>query len=254
MHGSDNDKNLGGSMARYGLARHAFVCRDEDYVVVLDLKQDRYFALEAAKTAALSLALPGWPVAPPQGDVAEGTVAQVAAPLLQKGWLLEADARDAKDATPVKIALPSAGLIDELSAESGHTGARIALRTVLAFVLASLFAKFALRFWRFDRVIQRVSARKAKHRDAGQPVDTRRARELVDAFARLRVFLFSTREECLHDSLAVLEFLARHDLFPSWVFGVRARPFAAHCWVQDAGLVYNDTVEHVSTYVPIMVV
>ncbi len=241
-------------MARYGLARHAFVCRDEDYVVVLDLRQDRYFALEAAKTAAVSLALPGWPVTPPEGAVSDGTIDQVAAPLLRQGWLLEAGARDTKDATPVKIAHPSAALIDELAVASSHTGARIALRTVLAFVLASIFAKFALRFWRFERVIQRISARRARHRDAGQPVDTRRARELVDAFARLRVFLFSTREECLHDSLAVLEFLARHDLFPSWVFAVRARPFAAHCWVQDAGLVYNDTVEHVSTYVPIMVV
>jgi hypothetical protein len=70
----------------------------------------------------------------------------------------------------------------------------------------------------------------------------------------MRAFLFSTRDECLHDSLAVLEFLARHQLFPSWVFGVRARPFAAHCWVQHDGFVCNDTVEHVSGYVPIMVV
>jgi hypothetical protein len=70
----------------------------------------------------------------------------------------------------------------------------------------------------------------------------------------MRVFLFSSREECLHDSLAVLEFLARHELFPTWVFGVRARPFAAHCWVQHADIVLNDTFEHVSSYVPIMVV
>ena len=46
-------------MARYGLATHVFVCRDEDYIVVLDLKQDRYFALDAAKTAALSPCCPG---------------------------------------------------------------------------------------------------------------------------------------------------------------------------------------------------
>ena len=41
-------------MARYGLAKHVFVCADEEYIVVLDVKQDRYFTLEAARTAALS--------------------------------------------------------------------------------------------------------------------------------------------------------------------------------------------------------
>ena len=33
--------------------------------------------------------------------------------------------------------------------------------------------------------------------------------------------------------------------FPRWVFGVRARPFVAHCWVQYEDMVFNDTVEHV---------
>jgi hypothetical protein len=36
------------------------------------------------------------------------------------------------------------------------------------------------------------------------------------------------------------------------VFGVQARPFAAHCWVQKGEVVFNDTVEHVSGYTPIM--
>jgi Transglutaminase-like superfamily len=79
-------------------------------------------------------------------------------------------------------------------------------------------------------------------------------RQLVDIFGRLRVFLFSHNEECLHDSLALLEFLARYRIFPGWVFGVRARPFVAHCWVQYEDIVFNDTVEHVAGYTPIMVV
>jgi hypothetical protein len=70
----------------------------------------------------------------------------------------------------------------------------------------------------------------------------------------LRIFLFSHRDRCLHDSLALLEFLARYDIFPDWAFGVRARPFVAHCWVQHGDIVFNDTVEHVAGYTPIMVV
>jgi Transglutaminase-like superfamily len=110
-----------------------------------------------------------------------------------------------------------------------------------------------LRFCRFERVISRVARRRASRR-ASQPLDVERARQLVAAFARMRVFLFSSRDECLHDSLAVVEFLARYGLYPSWVFGVRARPFEAHCWVQHGGTVFNDSVEQVGAYVPIMVV
>jgi hypothetical protein len=236
-------------MARFELARHIFVCRDEDYVVVLDLRQDRYFALEAAKTAALSLALPGWPVSAPAGPVSEDRISAVAEPLLKQGWLLESPGAG-KHALPVQAPRPEMTL-SEL--EAGADG-KLGVATVYAFVMASVFAKFALRFWRFERVVQRVASRNATHRDPARPFDLQRARELMSAFARLRVFLFSTRDECLHDSLAVLEFLARHDLFPSWVFAVRARPFAAHCWVQHAEVVCNDTVEHVGGYIPIMVV
>jgi hypothetical protein len=237
-------------MARYGLASHVFVCRDEDYVVVLDLREDRYFALEAAKTAALSALLPGWPALLPAGDVANPQAAvEVALPLQRRGWLLEAP-QAGKEATPVELPPPLA----ELTTGVEVAAAPVGVRSVLAFLAASIFAKFALRCWSFERVIRRVRRRKEVHAAATRPLDMVRARQLVDVFGRLRVFLFSSREECLHDSLALLEFLARHGLFPGWVFAVRARPFAAHCWVQQDGMVFNDTVEHVSAYAPIMVV
>lgn len=237
-------------MARYGLARHIFVCRDEDYIVVLDLKQDRYFALEAAKTALLGSVLPGWPGSAPTGAAVteQSRVEEVAAPLVRRGWLLE-NPVDSKDATPVSA--PRAEI--ELVRPTDVIDTKLGLRAVAAFVVASVLAKFVLRFWRFERVIHRVAARKAR-RASNQPVDRERARQLVDAFDRMRVFLFSSREECLHDSLAVVEFLALFGIFPTWVFGVRARPFVAHCWVQDTGVVFNDTVENVTTYVPIMLV
>jgi hypothetical protein len=243
-------------MARYGLANHVFVCADEEYVVVLDLKRDRYFTLDAARTAALGALLPGWPASPPSAPAgADSTAApqlsadEAAAPLLRQGWLLELPAA-AKEATPVRLPSPEAELLAVAAVES----ARIGARAVLTFVFAAVFAKLALRFWPFERVIQRVARRKAKHPGAIGTLDVARARQLVDVFARLRVFLFSHREECLHDSLALLEFLSRYGVFPSWVFGVRARPFVAHCWVQYEDIVFNDTVEHVGGYAPIMVV
>jgi hypothetical protein len=233
-------------MARYGLARHVFVCRDEEFIVVLDLKRDRYFALEAAKTTALGSVLPGWPAMTPEYAPSEAEIEAAAAPLRRHGWLLDACA-DSKEATPVRVPTPQA----ELAAEADPAGATLG---ACAFVVASVFAKFALRFWRFERVIQRVAARRAQYAAAPRPFDFDRATRLMDAFTRMRVFLFSARQECLHDSLAALEFLAHHDIFPRWVFGVRARPFEAHCWVQYDRVVCNDSVEHVGSYVPIMMV
>lgn len=238
-------------MARYGLAQHVFVCADEEYVVVLDVKQDRYFTLEAARTAALGPVLPGWPTPPARGRPSDGpelAADEAAAPLLRQGWLLESPAIS-KEATPARLTPPQTELLGDATSES----ARIGLRAVVNFVFASVFAKLSLRFWRFERLIRRVGARRAAQ-PGGGPVDVARARQLVDIFGRLRVFLFSHREECLHDSLALLEFLARYGVLPRWVFGVRARPFVAHCWVQYEDIVFNDTAEHAGSYTPIMVV
>jgi len=163
--------------------------------------------------------------------------------------LLE-ESTGAREATPVSVPKPET----QLTGDGDAPTEKLSLCTVFAFVVASICAKAALRFWPFDRVVRRVAQRKARCSDANEPLDLERARRLIEAFERMRVFLFSTRDECLHDSLAVLEFLARYRIFPSWVFGVRARPFAAHCWVQHEDVVFNDTVEHVSTYVPIMAI
>jgi hypothetical protein len=139
-------------------------------------------------------------------------------------------------------------LISDDEAAGPRTG------SVAAFLAASAFAKLALRAWRFERVILRVKRRKAARGPQQGPLDASRARSLVEAFIRYRIYLFSSKDECLYDSLALIEFLARHGIYPDWRFGVQTRPFAAHCWVQQDDVVFNDTVEHVSGFTPIMVV
>jgi hypothetical protein len=238
--------------ARYSLAKHVFVCRNEDYIVVLDVRADRYFALDAARTAALSAFLPGWPApAPdPRANIAP-PAEEVAQPLLDQGWLLEARS-GGKDATPVSVVAPCIELQDGLD----DARPKIDLHAVRAFFAASVRARLLMRMGSFEYVVRRVAARKAAAALAhpGPAVDVERARRLMAVFDYLRAFLFSHREECLRDSFAVLEFLAGYGIFPEWVFGVRARPFVAHCWVQYEGVVFNDTAEHAGGYIPIMAV
>jgi len=238
-------------VARYCLANHVFVCRDEDYIVVLDVHEDRYFSLDAGRTAALAPFLTGWPAsaADPGADTGP-PIEEVVAPLLSQGWLLEG-AAGGKNATPVSVVAP----YTEVLGDPVDRRPRINLRAVMAFWAASVRARFLMRTQSFERVVRRVAARKAAAPGLGEPlVDIERARQLMEVFAYLRIFLFSHREECLRDSLAVLEFLAGYGIYPDWVFGVRARPFAAHCWVQHQGIVFNDTAEHAGGYVPIMAV
>ena len=49
-------------MPQYLLARHVFLCVQGEHVVFLDVRKDRYFALESARTAGLGYVVPGWPV------------------------------------------------------------------------------------------------------------------------------------------------------------------------------------------------
>lgn len=251
-------------MRQYQLAESVFVCLDEGQLVFLDLKRDRYFSLPAAPTAGLSQVVAGWPVGAPGGESLPSAQSRVNAPVLdlaeslrRRGLLLEFGSGPGKAATPVTIPLPVRELIPELAIGDEPPALPASARRVAVFVAAALTAKLRLKLLPFERVVAQARARKQAARTrAGRKaeLDLGRARELVDLHARLRVFLFSSKEECLYDSLSLLEFLAWHGLAADWVFGVRARPFAAHCWVQSGGVVFNDTIEHVSGYRPIMVV
>jgi hypothetical protein len=239
-------------MARYALAEHVFVCLNGEHLVLLDLKEDRYWALEAAQTAGLGALVDGWPVRAPdaaQNGASPSPETTSAIEVLLGRGLLTEGIPPGKEATPVTATVPMRELVSETDTSAGSR-----LGSWITFFTASAFAKLALRTWPFERVIRRVKRRKELLGQNASPLDAERARKLVEAFTRYRVFLFSSKDECLYDSLALLEFLARYGIYPDWVFGVQTRPFAAHCWVQHGDIVFNDSVEHVSGYTPIMVV
>lgn len=71
---------------------------------------------------------------------------------------------------------------------------------------------------------------------------------------KLRPLLFTAHDRCLHDSLALVNFLASESVSATWVIGVRTDPFAAHAWVQTGDLVLNDQHEHVRRFRPIVTV
>src|SRR6185437_2936191 len=92
-------------MARYFLSTHSHVCIANDYAVFLDLRQDKYTALEPADARTLSYVVQGWPTGielsaearQPTGDRDE------VIRLLLGERLLTDDAATGKAATPVSL-------------------------------------------------------------------------------------------------------------------------------------------------------
>jgi len=237
-------------MPRYALASHVFVCLQGEHVIFLDVREDRYFALEAAKTRELGSLVRGWLVAATQAEkvsTPQEDSPAVLSLLLQKDLLTE-DATAGKDATPVDVT-PLKG---EFAVEGHIDSPTVGPLAFCRFLVSAIRASCVLRFCSFERVVQRVRNRNARRGPHASRLDAEKAHRLVATFASLRPFFFTAKDACLFEALALSEFLAAHGMFPSWVFGVQARPFAAHCWLQQDGIVFNDTVDHVGRYTPIM--
>ncbi|MFJ2995504.1 lasso peptide biosynthesis B2 protein [Pandoraea sp. NPDC087047] len=236
-------------MAQYRLAHHVFSCVRDRQVVLLDLKQNRYFLLDATKVGAFTHLIHGWPADWTSPDSPEiGRLSHLISTLLQRGMLTTV-LREGWDAVqPVQLASPAIGLIDEQE----NLRPRIRASDLFAFLVAAGYAKFALHFLPFERIISRVRLRRMASASDGNPPSVERLRELVEIFLLLRIFLFSSRNACLFNSLTLLEFLARYRVLPDWVFGVQVTPFAAHCWLQWENLILNDSLETVCGYTPIM--
>ena len=100
-------------------------------------------------------------------------------------------------------------------------------------------------------LVERLRRRKALAGQSGRPFDRERAGRLALIARELRPW-FDEKPDCTIDALIVIEFFARHGLYPDWMFGVQANPLQAHCWVQQDDVVINDAVDVVSQFTPIM--
>jgi hypothetical protein len=238
--------------SRYAISRHVFMCVRDDDLILLDIAGDQYLALEAAQTIGLGGMVNGWPVkGAASGREVHTSVRDdqaLAHDLLQRG-ILTADIASGKDGAPVTVA----PVVAELTADSAG---RRTPRPVDAIALtgSSISAALSLRYRPLDRVIRRVEHRKQRRAKQPDSINWDMVRRLIGAYGYLRPFLFSARNQCLFECLVLTNHFARYNFFPTWVFGVHTRPFAAHCWIQSDGVVLNDTLDHVNRYTPIMAI
>jgi hypothetical protein len=225
----------------YYLAAHAYACLSGDQLVLLDLEAGRYLALDYAQAAALTPFVHGWPV-PASGAPPDASLLAE----LRRRSLLTNDACAGKPANPLEMPRAST----DLPLRSGAPP--LTSSEILGAITATTRAVVLVRGAPLRRIVRRVSARRQRSvQSAGSADETRR---LIEVFEYVRPFLFSGRDACFIECLALLEFLSPRAVSPTWVFGVRTKPFAAHCWLQLDDCVLTDSVERTGSFTPIMAV
>ena len=228
------------------------MCQANGYFVFLDLKQDEYSVLDREKSKVFASIIDAphrhkhsTDSVPTESSSEAAT--DLAALMLQEG-ILTTDRNGGKDAKPPEICMPTAALLAGEMVERNHR------RSIDGwnFFVSCFRTSIALRWERLDKTVARTEKRKLRHAGT-QAFDFDRTRKLVADFNALRPF-YPRAYLCLFDSLALIEFLARYQVFPTWVYGVRTEPFNAHCWIQHDRFAFNESVDVIHTYTPIMAV
>jgi hypothetical protein len=237
------------SRRTYLLPTHVHFCLLPAGAVFLDLKRDKYFALDPTQAAALATIVPGWPGAfEPRDNAAQPDFSMQVGDALVEDGLLTRDASVGKCAAP-PILEPVQEVLSEPDARIRSTAGAI---DVARFVTACTRVRIELSFRDLHTIERRLSRRKIEASSSGRRCSVDKLEAIVCVYNFLRAFTFTAKRACLFDSLVLVDFLAQYDIYPTWAMGVRAGPFAAHSWVQYKQYVLNGTVAFVRSFTPIL--
>jgi len=233
---------------QYRLADHVRACHVDGQVILLDLHHDRYIGVAGPQASAAAHWVADWPTADLQDceAPASSAVESWVGKLQNAGLLVDTPTTPCKR-DPLEEASETLATSD-LQQWRGVQWRRMA---------AICCATFVASRWLKRRSLAGIAAtlcgmRRGSGSIADEPSETLRCAS--SWYLRMRPFAISSQDQCLHDSLTLLHFLATERIYPRWVIGVRTRPFAAHSWVQAQHLVLNDLHENVRAYTPILVV
>ena len=242
--------------APYLLAPHVHLCVCGRYVVLMDLRRDRYVAAQPPHLLAGWVS--GWPGAEAPAECASGAGREgsrgsrapaLLSKLLAQGMLVEG-AGAGRSAAPLSLPVAQRTLL-EFDFDRPPAVRAADLRR---FALAWAWARSSLAIRPIHSIVSGVRTRKAHQSQAAHGSDPQRERALLMTFVHLRPLFYTVRRACLLDSLTLVHFLAASGVYPEWVFGVRTAPFDAHCWVQRGEVMFNDTPDRVRQYSPILLV
>ncbi|MCC5617900.1 lasso peptide biosynthesis B2 protein [Nostoc sp. CHAB 5836] len=262
------------------LASHVRACACDGQVILLDLRRSRYLGIGGPASQMLAQRLQGWPIAAQHSgtSLSSSATAALLHQLVSQGLVVDATTTRARntDASSAFHTGPADSIEEatstiELDQNLGHGltsdpgkphRTTVHIRRSLRFVRSVASAACWIRCRSLQAITRDIARRRIQlHGSRAERKEATEANEVIEAmkpalvaYDALRPFVFTARDECLLDSLALLHFLSHEGLAPRWVLGVRTGPFAAHAWVQEGQTVLNDQHEYVRQFRPILVV
>lgn len=205
------------------LAPNVRAAVDGDWIIFLDLGRNRYRAVSLAK-------------APPIEGVPR--TSGTGKPSLSLRRTLEREG--------LLVASPRA----DGSAVVSQTSASTRQASIKDLWLAACAALWARRIVRQGALLEAFTWLGGAKYNRALKVSFACASGVYARFAAARIWI-PAAYVCLFDSLCLMRFLLAHGLGADLVFGVRARPFAAHCWVECEGVVLDDGGETCASFAEI---
>jgi hypothetical protein len=201
--------------------------------IFLDLKRDRYLALDPGSEDALRGLLSAEEPTLPDSPALER--------LLRTGLFRQSSLRGrlAPDHSPA----PARSLVGDRP--SGRTRWSSPFRAWTAVSRA----RRRLRSVPLAGIVDALVERRADLPE-GEPA---LAEESARAFLAARP-LVPVERSCLLDSLALLDWLGDRSGHAKLVFGVRLDPFGAHCWLQTEQAILTDAADTVGNFAPVLAI
>jgi hypothetical protein len=234
----------------YWIPPHVRMCVTLTGTIILDLQRSRYLGIGVEETRAL-LALDAFNgranafISAPPAPMTRESAECMAELLIGEGLLSTTPEVDLLPA-------PSAQVLGALEGGVHHARAigSVGGEDVMRFLRACWWARSAIRSRTLYSIACEIAGLKPR---SSQPSGAVEADPLTK-FQRLRPFAFASRNHCLFHALTLMRYLADYQCFPTWVIGVRARPWGAHSWVQMGNVPLDTSPERVGEYTPILAV
>ena len=235
------------------LHENVYACQTPDGAVFMDLESGEYMGVDLQTIDMVGPLIEGWPTSNIRNramnqSVDAGMIQHAIQTLTVTNTLLT-DSPDMGKSASFPTVRPTSAI-----ALRGNIVPRPRVNGihVLVFCWACIKALFDIKFKSMVSTVRRIQVRKLRNCEIGK--ERSDLVELVRVFRFLTPLLYTAKDRCLFDSLALVEFLAAYKWFPTWTLGVTTRPFRAHSWVQNEALILNDRLETIELYSPILAI
>lgn len=242
-----NEKFLFDMRHRYFLAQHIFYSNIDGHFIVLDLRKNEYLLLGEEEKQVFRVLFEN---EDDIGSNAHRDLEQSMVKLMEQGLLIDNPEKGRQD-----ISTNLTLVTQDMNGYPYDGIPKIRASHVYQCFKAFLYTKFVWWLNPMEGVIAKLKKRKDRQLAKNPPaVSFEQTRELVEIFRILRALFYTSYDECLFDSLVLVNFLASYGIYPQMIFGIKMGPFAAHAWVQDGAVGYNCSVDMIDGFNPIMVI